>query len=76
MNAINLKQALVMGLVTGLLAVIAYVLKVGDVFALEVHALVNCFAIAGLTAVGSFLTNLMTTSSGKFLGAVSIKDVY
>lgn len=65
-----------MGVVAGVLAAIAYVLKVGDVFAIDVHALVNVFALAGLTAVSAFITNLLTTKSGKFLGAVSVKDVY
>jgi hypothetical protein len=71
----NIKQALVMGLVAGVLATIGYVLQVGDVFSIDVHALVNVFALALLTAVSAFLTNLGTTSRGNFLGAVNIKDI-
>lgn len=65
-----------MGIVAGVLATIAYVLKIGDVFAIDVHALVNVFSLAGLTAVSAFLTNLMTTKQGNFIGAVKVKDVY
>jgi len=58
------------------LGAVGYVLKVGDVFAIDVHALVNVFALGGLTAVSAFLTNLMTTKEGNFLGAVNIKDIH
>lgn len=75
MNWINIKSALVMGGIAGVIASIGYVLKVGDLFALDVHSLVNCFALAALTSVSSFITNLLTTQSGNFLGAVKLKDV-
>lgn len=76
MSWTSIRQALVMGIVAGILATIAYVLKVGDVFAIDVHALVNVFALAGFTAISAFLTNLGTTKKGNFLGAVNVKDVY
>lgn len=73
-NWTNIKAALVNGLVAGVIATIGYVLGVGDLFALDVHALVNVFALAGLTAISSFITSLLTSpETGKFAGAVKIK---
>lgn len=75
MNWTNIKSALVMGLVAGVIASIGYVLKVGDLFAIDVHALINVFALAGLTSISAFITNLLTTQRGNFLGAVGVKDI-
>lgn len=66
----NIKSALVYGLLSGLLAVLVYVVSVGDVFALDSHALINAgvFGLAG--SIVSIVKNLLTTDSGKFLGAI------
>ncbi len=76
MNLTNLKQALVVGVVSGVLALIAFFTNAGTFFGLDPHKIIDVFGLAGIAAVGMFLTNLMTTKKGKFLGAVSVKDIY
>lgn len=53
-----------------LVAVIGYVMMVGDVFALDIRTVVNTAVMAGL---GSLLKALLTTSEGKFVGAIPVK---
>lgn len=53
-----------------LVALICYVLKIGDVFTLDWHVLVNTAVMAGL---GSLLKNLLTTDEGNFLGVWGVK---
>lgn len=53
-----------------IVALLGYVLKVGDVFALDFHAIVN---IAVMACAGSLLKALMTTDTGQFAGAIRVK---
>ncbi len=76
MNWTNVRQALVVGFVAGVLALIAFFLHAGTFFGVDFHAVVNAFGLAALSAISVFLTGLGTTKRGKFLGAVSVKDVY
>lgn len=64
----NIKSALVYGLVFGLGAVLLYMLKVGTVFALNWHMMVDAFVFG---IIGSLVKNLFTTNDGKFLGMVN-----
>jgi len=64
----NVKSALVYGLVAGLVAVVAYMVSVGDVWALNVHSLVNGFVFGVITSV---VKNLATTNNNNFVGVVS-----
>lgn len=76
MNAINwtnVKSALVSGVLTAVLAGAMYVIGVGNVFAINVHSLVNVVALGLLTSIVSLIKSLLTTDKGNFLGAVSIK---
>ncbi|MFA5696169.1 MAG: hypothetical protein WC917_01750 [Bacilli bacterium] len=69
----NIASALVIAVIIGIGASIAYVLKVGDIFAIDVHSLANVFALAVLGGVGSLISSLLTTSQGKFAGAIPVK---
>lgn len=68
----NIKSALVSFIISGVLAGAAYVLQIGDIFAIEIHGLVNVVAIAILVALVSFLKSSATKPDGTFAG-VKIK---
>lgn len=72
LNKENFKSALVYGLLWGLLAVAVRVDEVGDIFALNWRELVNVGVTGGLAVGISLLKNLLTTTSGNFLGAVKV----
>ena len=55
---------------TILVAVIGYVLDVGDIFSLDPKELINIAVLAGL---GSLVKSLGTNSNGKFAGAIKVK---
>lgn len=65
---INIKSALVSGVLMGILAVAGYIIGVGDVFKLNLHALINSGVMAALTAAISLLKSSLTTDSGKLAG--------
>lgn len=69
----NVKSALISALLTAVLSFAVYVLGVGDVFKLDVHAAVNVVALSALTALVSFIKSSFTTSAGNFAGLVNIK---
>lgn len=69
----NVKSALVSAFITAILAGAGYVVGVGDIFKIDVHALVNVVSLASLTALVSIIKSFLTTDSGKFVGAVAIK---
>lgn len=72
MTFTSLKSALISFIISGLLAGALYVLQIGDIFAIDVHGLLNVVAIAVLVALVSFLKSLGTKSDGTFAG-VKIK---
>lgn len=65
---INLKSALVSGLLMALFGAGTYVLQLGDVFKVEIHSLANIVALAFAAAIVSFVKNSLTTDSGNFAG--------
>ena len=67
-----LKSALVSVALSAVLAGALYILQIGDVFAIDIHGLVNVVAIAVLVGVVSFLKSLGTDAKGKF-GGIKIK---
>lgn len=76
MNWTNIKSALAMGLVSGVLAMIAFILLNGSIFTLDIKGLVDAGVLAGLTSISAFITtNFLTTQRGNFVGAVKIKDI-
>ena len=68
MTLTNLKSALVSGIITGVLGIAGYIIGVGDVFKLDVHSLVNVFALSALTTIVSLIKSVMTTSDGTVAG--------
>lgn len=68
MNITMIKSALVSGVLAGILAGAVYIIGVGDVFALNLHSLVNVVAIAVLTVIVSLIKNIGTSSTGSFAG--------
>lgn len=69
----KIRSALITALLTAVLATAMYVLGIGDVFKIDVHALVNVGALSLLTAVVSIIKSSFTTDSGNFVGAVKIQ---
>lgn len=69
----NVKSALVSAFLTACLALAGYVIGVGDIFKIDVHAFANVGALSLLTAVVSIIKSFLTTPSGNFVGAVAIK---
>jgi len=73
-NWTTIKSALTTGLVVGVLALIAYFLKAGTFFGVDYHAVINCFGLAALSAVGSQIQSLLVTpSTGNFVGVIKVK---
>jgi hypothetical protein len=66
---INVKSAIIYGLVIGVGAVIFYMIKVGTVFALDWKLVVDAFVFGFL---GSLVKNLFTTNNGDFLGIIKV----
>ena len=54
----------------GVVAIIGYVLKVGNIFILDWHMLLNT---AVLTGCGCLLTSFLTTGDGKLVGVFPVK---
>ncbi len=69
----NVKSAIVSGVITAILAGASYIIGLNDVFAIDVHALINVISLAGMTAIVSLIKSLLTTDSGSFAGVTKIK---
>ena len=69
---VNIKSALVYGVLWAMLAMGIYTVQVGDIFALNFKDLVNAGAFGFLGIVVSLLKNILTTDSGNFAGAVKV----
>lgn len=69
---INIKSALIYGLLSAIVSVGVYTGSVGDVFALNSHALVNAFVFGFLAVFVSLVKNLLTTEAGNFLGIAKV----
>lgn len=70
---VNIKSALVFGILSAVLAMGMYVVGVGDIFALDGKALANAGVFGGLNTLLSLLKSLLTTDSGNFVGAVKVR---
>jgi len=69
---VNIKSALIYGLVTGVVAVGLYTIGQGDVFSLQIKPIANVFTFAFLGVFVSLLKNLLTTKGGNFAGVVKV----
>lgn len=74
LSLVNVKSSLVSAAITAVLAIAGYIIGVGDVFNIDVHALVNVGALSALTAFVSLIKSFFTTESGNFVGAVAITE--
>lgn len=74
-NTAQLKSALVSGVLTAILAGLGYVVGIGDVFKIDVHAIVNVVALSFGTTIISLIKSFLTTDEGKFAGAVKVAPV-
>jgi hypothetical protein len=68
-----IKSALMSGFLMALLGIMGYIVGVGDIFSLDLHALVNVGVMAFLTTAISLVKAGLTTDKGTALG-VQIKD--
>lgn len=66
---VNVKSAVIYGLVVGLGLMFAYAISIGDIWALDWHILVNTFVLGFL---GSVVKNLFTTNKGNFVGLIKV----
>jgi hypothetical protein len=69
---INIKSALVYGVLSAILMMALYAISIGDVFALDMKALVNAGVFGFITVLTSLIKNLLTTDEGKFIGVVKV----
>ncbi len=69
---VNVKSALISAFVTAVLGMAGYVIGVGDLFKLNLHALINVGALSALTAIVSILKAFLTTDKGEFMGVVKV----
>lgn len=52
-------------------AVLGYILKVGNVFILDFHTIINTAVMSG---IGAILVSLGTTNQGNFVGLFKVKS--
>lgn len=71
-NWVNVKSALVYGILWAILVVLIEMAKVGNVFALDWKELVNAGVFGFIAVFISLLKNLLTTDSGSFLGITKV----
>lgn len=69
---INIKSALVYGVLSGLLAIASYAISIGDVFNLDLKVLINAGVFGFLVVVVSLIKNFLTNADGKFLGVIKV----
>lgn len=69
---INIKSAIVYGLVAGLLAIGMYVIEIGSIFAIDWAKLADAGVMAMVVTLVSLIKNLLTTEAGNFLGVVKV----
>lgn len=68
----NIKSSLVYGLLWGLLAIVVYMVQVGDVFALNWREVLNAGIFGFLGIAVSLIKNLLTTAEGNFMGVTKV----
>jgi len=69
----NLKSAIVFAILTAVMAMIVYVIGLGDIFQIESRTIANIGAMALLNGVLSLLKSFLTTNTGEFLGVTKVK---
>lgn len=72
-NWTEVKNGLVLALLTALVAIIINIINVGNIFGLDWKVLANTGALAFLVFFVSTLKDLLTTQKGNLVGLVKIK---
>lgn len=70
----SIKRALTQGVFTGIAAGIAYILKAGTIFGLDITSLLDVVLLAGLATLPSLLTSLLTTNQGNVAGVLKVEN--
>lgn len=70
----NIKSAIVFAILTALVAMIVYIVGLGDIFKIEPHTIANIGVMAILNGILSLLKSFLTTSSGQFLGMTKVTE--
>lgn len=70
---VSIKRALVQGVLTGIVAGVAFILKAGSIFGLDLKSLTDVVVLAGLATLPALLTSLLTTEEGKVAGAIQVE---
>lgn len=70
---VGIKRAIVQGVLVGIIAGIAFILKAGSIFGLDVHSLIDAIVLGGLAVLPPLLTSLLTTNQGNFVGAMKVE---
>jgi hypothetical protein len=70
----SILNALTIGLVSGVLSLVLFLLKAGTIFGLDFHSLANVFSLAVVGAIVPFLQSLLVSpATGKFAGTLKVK---
>ena len=72
-NWVEVKNSLVLALLTALTAVMVNIISVGNIFGLDWKLLINTGVLAFAVFFVSTLKELLTTEKGNLLGLVKIK---
>lgn len=73
LNKKDFISALVSFVVVALIEALSYVIKVGDLWKIDLHTLINAGILPAFIFAVSILKSFLTTSSGKFIGLIPIK---
>lgn len=68
----NIKSAVVFSLLTAFVAMIVYVIGLGDLFKVDLHTIANIGGLAFLNGILSLLKSFLTTADGEFLGVTKV----
>lgn len=70
LDAESLKGALVSTLLMAILGVLGYVVGLGDVYKIDLHALVNVGVMSLSTGIISLIKNFLSDNKGVFAGMI------
>lgn len=74
MNAEEFKRGIMLGVVSGVIAMLGYILKIESVFNIDLKSMVDVGVLAAIPALTSWLGSLLTTRRGNMLGAVQTEQ--
>ncbi len=68
----NLKSAIVFAILTAVVAMMIYVIGLGDIFLVDTRTIVNIGAMSLLNGILSLLKSFLTNANGEFLGVTKV----